>query len=101
MKLGPLTAEEATLDTNRLAKEGFVVIRVEGAEAESVWNFLFHSEVEALSFEKSLDEIAVLDPDGRIEDEVIELVALNYQAVRYTFLSTFDAQRCRYTIPSQ
>jgi hypothetical protein len=41
-------------DTNHLWNEGFIVIRVEGVEAESVWNFLFNKEDDAGSFGRSI-----------------------------------------------
>ena len=93
MDIFPLNAEQAEADTLRLMKEGFVVVSVGGAEQEAVWNFLFESVADAEIFEKSMSEIAVLYPDCRIADEVMEAIALRYRTVRYTFESAADARR--------
>jgi hypothetical protein len=93
MDIGPTTAERAIADTRRLMKEGFVVVTVEGARMESAWNFLFFTPEESVSFRKSMSEIAVLYPDGRVADRVIENIALNYETVRYSFKTAAGALR--------
>jgi hypothetical protein len=99
MEFGPLTAEQVITDTNHLCSEGFIVIRVEGAEAESVWNFLFTTEQDAEFFERSIKEVEAICRAGRIENRTIESIAKNYSAVRYTFRSPVEAQDCRFTSP--
>jgi hypothetical protein len=93
MEIGPLKFEQTLADTLRLIKEGFMVVTVEGAERVSVWNFLFETVRESDCFEKSMDEIAILSPDGRVADDVIEDIALNYKTVRYSLISATEATK--------
>lgn len=95
MELGPLKAEQAIADTKRLIKEGFIVITLEGAELESVWNFLFETMKESVSFMKCIDEMAAHFPGRRVTEDVIEHVAKNYNTVRYIFRTAAEARRCR------
>ena len=95
MELGPLKAEQAIADTHRLIREGFIVITLEGAELDSVWNFLFETMKESVSFMRCIDEMAAHFPGRRVSEGVIEQIASNYNSVRYTFLSPAEARRCR------
>lgn len=94
MDVGPLTAEQAIADTRHLIKEGFSIVTVEGAELEAIWSFLFNTAEECNSFMKSMDEIMILHQGGRIANDVIESIALNYKTVRYTFQTLAEAQKC-------
>jgi hypothetical protein len=95
MNFGPLTAEQATADTTRLIKEGFVVVRIEGEEPDAIWNFLFDSSEDAVYFQRSMSVISALRLDGQIESDVIESIALNYRVVRYKFRTLADALQFR------
>ena len=100
MDIGPLTAEQAIADTRRLMKEGFIVVTIEGAELESVWNFLFNSVEQSVSFKKSMNEIEALYQDGEVTNDVIQEMALNYKTVRYWFQTSTEAQKCRALRPT-
>jgi hypothetical protein len=95
MELGPLKAEQAIADTRRLIREGFIVITLEGAELESVWNFLFDTMKESVSFMRCIEEMAAHFPGRRVTEGVIESIARNYDTVRYTFRTPDEARRCR------
>ncbi len=100
MNMGPFTAEQAIADTRRLMKEGFVVVTVEGAEPESIWCFLFQTVDDSIFFRMSMDEVVALYPSGRVADRVIERIARNYEAVRYTFQTETEALKCRALSPA-
>jgi hypothetical protein len=94
MDLGPITVELAIADTRRLMKEGFSVVTVEGTGLKSVWNFLFKTARESICFKKSMREITVLYPEGKVAEDVLEDIALHYETVRYV-IAAADTQKCR------
>jgi hypothetical protein len=95
MDLGPLRAEQAIADTRRLIKEGFIVVTLEGAEMDSVWNFLFQTMRESVSFIRCVQEMASHFPGRRVSENAIESIAHNYDTVRYLFRTSAEARRCR------